>query len=80
MEPLILSAIKVNILSLQLKTSEIKSLIEKREKKIMSTAEWKKQSDSFVLGNSFDIFNDSNFINEKTVKRAQKNRLLLYSE
>jgi hypothetical protein len=58
-------------------TQEVRKLIKLRANRPMSEAEFMQQTDSFIVGNAFDIFQDSETINAATLREAKQNRFLL---
>lgn len=58
-------------------TREVRSLIALRGNRPMTEDEFVQQTNSFVIGNAFDIFHDSETINAETVREAKQSRFLL---
>lgn len=65
---------------LELLTGEIRALIVKRANRPLSDYECIHLTDSFVVGNAFDIFKDAETINPRTVEQAKITRLTLTPE
>ncbi len=58
---------------------KIVELLRRRNGREMTESEYREQSISYVVGNAFDVFSDTEVINRKMLKQIAKRRLSIAS-
>ena len=58
---------------------KIVELLRRRNGREMTESEYREQSISYVVGNAFDVFSDTEVINRKMLKLIAKRRLSIAS-
>jgi hypothetical protein len=59
--------------------AKIREILRNRNGRKMTEAEYKEQRDSFIVGNAFDVFSDSEVVNRSLLRDIDDRRLRVAS-